>query len=41
MAIGYGVQDWVEGGVITAVIVLNVGIGFLQVCSVTVFPLVR
>ncbi|KAI0345134.1 sodium transport ATPase [Trametopsis cervina] len=30
MAIGYGVQDWVEGGVITAVIVLNVGIGFLQ-----------
>lgn len=31
MAIGYGVQDWVEGGVITAVIALNVGIGFLQV----------
>ncbi|KAI0093721.1 sodium transport ATPase [Irpex rosettiformis] len=30
MAIGYGVQDWVEGGVITAVIALNVGIGFFQ-----------
>ncbi|KAJ7182704.1 sodium transport ATPase [Mycena crocata] len=30
MAIGYGVQDWVEGGVITAVIVLNVAIGFFQ-----------
>jgi P-type Na+/K+ transporter len=24
MALSYGVQDWVEGGVITAVVVLNV-----------------
>lgn len=24
MALSYGVQDWVEGGVITAVIILNV-----------------
>ncbi|KAI0312395.1 calcium-transporting ATPase 3 [Amylostereum chailletii] len=30
MAIGYGVQDWVEGGVITAVIILNISIGFFQ-----------
>ncbi|VDC02384.1 unnamed protein product [Peniophora sp. CBMAI 1063] len=30
MAIGYGVQDWIEGGVITAVIILNVSIGFFQ-----------
>lgn len=30
MVLSYGVQDWIEGGVITAVIVLNVTIGFLQ-----------
>lgn len=30
MALSYGVQDWVEGAVITAVIVLNVLIGFYQ-----------
>lgn len=30
MSLSYGVQDWVEGGVITAVIVLNVLIGFYQ-----------
>lgn len=30
MALSYGVQDWIEGGVITAVIVLNVTIGFFQ-----------
>lgn len=30
MALSYGVTDWVEGGVITAVIVLNIGIGFYQ-----------
>lgn len=30
MALSYGVQDFIEGGVITAVIVLNVVIGFYQ-----------
>jgi len=30
MAISYGVQDWVEAGVITAVIILNISIGFFQ-----------
>jgi Na+-exporting ATPase len=30
MALAYGVSDYVEGGVITAVIVLNVAIGFYQ-----------
>lgn len=30
MAVSYGVQDWVEGGVITGVIILNVTIGFYQ-----------
>ncbi|PWW78360.1 potassium/sodium eff [Tuber magnatum] len=30
MALSYGVKDWIEGGVITAVIFLNVTIGFFQ-----------
>ena len=30
MALSYGVTDYIEGGVITAVIVLNVLIGFYQ-----------
>jgi Na+-exporting ATPase len=30
MALSYGVMDYIEGGVITAVIALNVGIGFYQ-----------
>jgi magnesium-transporting ATPase (P-type) len=30
MALSYGVGDYVEGGVLTAVIVLNCGIGFFQ-----------
>lgn len=30
MALSYGVQDWIEGGVITAVVVLNVTIGVFQ-----------
>ncbi|PSK42741.1 potassium/sodium efflux P-type ATPase, fungal-type [Elsinoe australis] len=30
MALSYGVQDWIEGGVITAVIIINVTIGFFQ-----------
>lgn len=34
MALSYGVTDWIEGGVITAVIVLNVGIGACQSANV-------
>ncbi|KAK7443243.1 hypothetical protein VKT23_015840 [Stygiomarasmius scandens] len=30
MALSFGVEDWVEGAVITAVIVLNVSVGFVQ-----------
>jgi hypothetical protein len=30
MALSFGVGDYVEGGVLTAVIVLNVSIGFFQ-----------
>lgn len=30
MALSYGVTDYIEGGVITAVILLNVAIGFYQ-----------
>lgn len=30
MALSYGVTDYIEGGVISAVIVLNVTIGFYQ-----------
>src|SRR5579859_966307 len=30
MALSYGTTDFIEGGVITAVIVLNITIGFLQ-----------
>jgi Na+-exporting ATPase len=30
MALSYGVGDYVEGGVLTAVIFLNCGIGFFQ-----------
>ena len=30
MALSFGVQDWIEGAVITAVIILNVLIGFYQ-----------
>jgi Na+-exporting ATPase len=30
MALSYGVNDYIEGGVLTAVIFLNVGIGFFQ-----------
>ncbi|CAE7224993.1 unnamed protein product [Rhizoctonia solani] len=29
-ALSWGVQDWIEGAVITAVILLNVGVGFIQ-----------
>ncbi len=30
MSLSFGVGDYVEGGVLTAVIVLNVSIGFFQ-----------
>ena len=30
MALSFGVGDYIEGGVLVAVIVLNVGIGFYQ-----------
>lgn len=30
MALSYGVEDFIEGGVITAVIILNISIGFYQ-----------
>lgn len=30
MALSFGVNDWVEGGVLLAVIILNVSIGFYQ-----------
>ncbi|KAK9458864.1 uncharacterized protein V1516DRAFT_629715 [Lipomyces oligophaga] len=30
MSLSYGTRDWIEGGVITAVIALNIGIGFIQ-----------
>jgi len=31
MALSYGVQDWIEGATITAVIILNIAVGFFQV----------
>ena len=30
MSLSFGVHDWVESGVITAIIVLNISIGFFQ-----------
>ncbi|KAL1976148.1 hypothetical protein VTN31DRAFT_2430 [Thermomyces dupontii] len=30
MAVSFGIQSWIEGGVITAVIVLNIIVGFFQ-----------
>lgn len=30
MAVSFGIQSWIEGGVITAVILLNVIVGFFQ-----------
>ncbi|OQV03571.1 hypothetical protein CLAIMM_08597 isoform 1 [Cladophialophora immunda] len=30
MAVSFGIQSWIEGGVVTAVIVLNIVVGFLQ-----------
>jgi P-type Na+/K+ transporter len=30
MILSYAFKDWIEGGVVTAVIILNVAIGFYQ-----------
>lgn len=30
MAVSFGIQSWIEGGVISAVILLNVVVGFFQ-----------
>jgi len=30
MAVSYGIQSWIEGGVVTAVILLNIVVGFFQ-----------
>jgi P-type E1-E2 ATPase len=30
MAVSFGIQSWIEGGVIAAVIVLNIVVGFFQ-----------
>jgi P-type Na+/K+ transporter len=30
MTVSFGIKSWIEGGVITAVIVLNIVVGFLQ-----------
>ncbi|RFN49753.1 potassium/sodium efflux p-type atpase [Fusarium flagelliforme] len=30
MAVSYGIQSWIEGGVVTAVILLNIIVGFFQ-----------
>jgi len=30
MAVSFGIQSWIEGGVIAAVIFINVFVGFLQ-----------
>jgi Na+-exporting ATPase len=30
MAVSFGIQSWIEGGVIAAVIILNIVVGFWQ-----------
>lgn len=30
MAVSFGIQSWIEGGVVAAVILLNVVVGFIQ-----------
>jgi P-type Na+/K+ transporter len=30
MAVSFGIRSWIEGGVITAVIILNIVVGFMQ-----------
>lgn len=41
MALSYGTKDFIEGGVITAVIALNVLIGFWQEYNALVPPAIR
>jgi magnesium-transporting ATPase (P-type) len=41
MALSYGTKDFIEGGVITAVIALNVLIGFWQEYNALVSPAIR
>ena len=31
MAVSFGIQSWIEGGVISAVVMLNIVVGFIQV----------
>lgn len=30
MAVSFGIRSWIEGGVVAAVIILNITVGFLQ-----------
>lgn len=30
MAVSFGIKSWIEGGVVTAIIILNIVVGFLQ-----------
>lgn len=30
MAVSFGIQSWIEGGVVAAVIILNIVVGFVQ-----------
>jgi Na+-exporting ATPase len=30
MAVSFAIQSWIEGGVITAIIILNIVVGFMQ-----------
>lgn len=30
MAVSFGINAWIEGGVLAAVILINIGIGFIQ-----------
>lgn len=30
MAVSFGIQSWIEGGVVAAVIILNIVVGFMQ-----------
>jgi P-type E1-E2 ATPase len=30
MAVGFGIQSWIEGGVVAGVILLNIVVGFFQ-----------
>lgn len=32
MAVSFGIESWIEGGVIAAVVLLNIVVGYFQVC---------